>query len=177
MTLRSWVLLGLLLTTDVQARPLLGTNDSFAESSFCKTYKCELVSKESLGSGLTEWRYSIWQDLSGWTPNGGSDSPIKQMISVLRSGKKIISVGFVTGGQDQALPVGSYWNTVAISLTKYLTGTSLSPQALHDFDWKCLGNGVQKEILLSGHVKGKLSCIYAHEGGGAARVSYKISLP
>lgn len=173
-------MLAALLAAGAEAKPLLGTTDSFVESAFCKTNKCELVSKESLGSGLIEWRYSIWQDLTGWTPNGGSDSPRKPVISVLRDGKKVISVSFVTGGQDQIFdPNGkSYWNKIALSLIQNLFSKSLSPQLLADFDWKCLTlNGTQKEMIIAGTIKGKISCVYANEGGGAARVSYRISLP
>lgn len=81
----------------VLAAPLLGSKNSFYESTFCKFYLCDLTSKQLLTSTLEEFRYTTKNEKP--TEPDAIPTPGKT-VWVLRENGVIVSGGIEFGVQD-----------------------------------------------------------------------------
>ena len=102
-----------------QKAGILGTSQSFFESSFCKEYQCNLSSRQKLSSQIEEFRYILKPQFDNSTTEG-------DVISVIRLNGKIVSAGFVMGVQDFGLNDNDYHNRLILSLIKTLMAVTYS---------------------------------------------------
>lgn len=161
------------LTATATAAPLLGTTDSFANSTFCKAYQCQLVGKQALGQTLTEFRYTV----KGEFPVNMHTSP--EVITVIRQNSRVISANWVSGAQDTVLYASGYNTAMMALLAEEMTGKRPSPQLLQQLNDKC-EKTIGQEAFIPWPAGGKtfrLACLMSGEYANALRFSFTVYLP
>jgi hypothetical protein len=167
--MKHWILaisLALLagLSVSAQSKGLIGTSNSFAESNFCKKYRCNLVGRQQLLSNLEEWRYTYQTDFQ------------LEVVTVLRSKGVIVSAGMTLGVQDNPFAVCCY-TPIAQSLIQAMTGASITGGELEVLAETAMGaSGRESRIgLLNKGSTAFLSVLFSSEFEGASRFSLRIS--
>jgi len=155
-----------------QAASLLGTTASFANSSFCKTYRCTLVARDTLSAALTEYRYAL----------GSACRCSSTIISVLRSSNIVVSIGFVEGAQDYIFsddPQNQFTRQAA-RLVEVASGAKLNNSQLFTLNQRCqdLHNNKMnlQEARLSLAARGKRSTVVCNLSFGEFENAWRFSL-
>jgi len=153
-----------------QAAPLLGTTASFANSSFCKTYGCTLVARDTLSATLTEYRYAL----------GSTCKCDSTIISVMRSSNTVVSIGFVQGAQDYIFSDDPQDKRTlqAARLVEVASGAKLNNTQLFALDKRCQDQNTiyTKEVRLPLSSIGKRSTLVCNLTFGEYEGAWRFSL-
>ncbi|MDL2345175.1 hypothetical protein QOL99_13585 [Deinococcus sp. MIMF12] len=163
-------LLLLSLSSAASAAPLLGTTGSFFESSFCRQYRCSLSSREPLGAGVVDFRYTLAPEhptRPGAIPEAGPT------LSVIRVNNVVMSVGFESGAQDGLLYPGSYLTPLLSRAMTFAAGTTVSEAALRRLEERCgQADGAEVKAAVG---RFTLSCVNSYgEYTNARRVAFRL---
>ncbi|WP_034357760.1 hypothetical protein [Deinococcus phoenicis] len=171
--MRHLVPLAAALTSSALAAPLIGSSASFAASGFCKTYACKLSIKDPLGADVSEYRYIV----KGEFPFDPAVPMEPTVLSVVRQGERVVSLGYTTGVQDTLFGPGETYTGLMISrLVELGTGKRPTPTVLFQLNTKC-EEGRGKEVFIpwsSGGKTYRLSCTLSHEYVNAWRLNFRV---
>ncbi len=123
-------------------RPFLGAATSVFEGSFCKQYKCELVSRETITANIVEFRYRV---VVGF---GGETDPLPVNFSITRVDNLVASVFFENSGQVSSFAPDSPLLRLFVDLVLAASGYRLGEKELLDFDSVVRpGSALRKEFI------------------------------
>lgn len=174
--MRFWVFLFLVLGSALAQKPFLGAATSVFEGSFCKQYKCELVSRESLTSNIVEFRYRIAVEF------GGEMGPLPINFSIIRVDNLVASVFFENSGTSSNFAPQSPFLKLFIDLVQAATGYRLGEKELLEFDSVVRpGTALRKEFI-SGNRRYALELIASSNSANLSsetfvRKAYRLYFP
>ncbi|SMB97035.1 hypothetical protein [Deinococcus hopiensis] len=168
---RSFLLL-LSLGSVASAVPLLGTPGSFFESGLCRTYRCSLSSRESLGGGVVDFRYTLAPERA---PQAGEIPEAGPTLSVIRVNNVVTSLGYAQGAQDTLLYPGSYLLKLLSRTFTFAAGSAVSEATLRQLEGRCgEADGQQVEVKVPVG-RFTLSCVNSYgEYTNARRVAFRL---
>ena len=160
----------LALGSTAHAAPLLGTTNSFFESSFCRQSHCTLSSREPLGGGVVDFRYTLAPER---LPQPGDMPEAGPTLSVIRVSNVVASVGYEQGAQDYLLHPGEYLSAVLAKAFTFAAGSAVSEVALSRLEGRCeQANGQEVRVTVG---RFTLSCINSYgEYTNARRVAFRL---
>lgn len=159
-----------LLASAAQAAPLLGTSGSFFESGVCKAYRCNLSSREPLGAGVFDFRYTFAPERP---PRQGDIPEAGPTLSVIRVNNLVTSVGYEQAAQDNILYPGTYLTQLLSRTFTLAAGASVSEAALIQLERRCFGAADKEVTLKVGRFT--VSCLNSFgEYASARRVALRI---
>lgn len=160
----------LLLTSAAHAAPLLGTTASFFESELCRTYRCSLSSREPLGGGVVDFRYTTAPEHA---PSPGQIPDAGPTLSVIRVNNVVTSVGYAQSAQDDILAIDSFLRRLLARAFSFAAGASVTQAALLQLEQRCdEANGQEVRLPLG---RFTVSCISSFgESLDARRVAYRV---
>lgn len=163
-------LLLLTLGSTAAAAPLLGTTNSFFESDFCRQARCSLSSRESLGTGMIDFRYTLPPEFA---TKPGDIPDVGPTLSVIRVNNSVTSVGFATGAQDDVLYPGSYLSSILARVFTFAAGAGVTEAALSQLEGRC-GRADGREVKVPVG-RFTLSCVNSiGEYSNARRVAFRL---
>ncbi len=157
----------------VLAAPLLGSKNSFYESTFCKFYLCDLTSKQLMTSTLEEFRYTT----ANPTPTEPNAIPEPgKTVWVLRENGIIVSGGMEFGVQDSMFGYGG--NNFVKRFIESLTDTRVSDEQLVQLEARAGRSKGEVRIQIGKSVKKMYLSMLISSGeyGNANRLSLRVSL-
>lgn len=174
--MRLWMVLWVGLGFALAQKPFLGASTSVFEGSFCKQYKCELVSRESVTSAIVEFRYRV---LVGF---GGEIEPLPVNFSIVRVDNLVASVLFENSGKVSSFAPESPLLKLFIDLVQSATGYRLSEKELLDFDSVVRPGSALRKEFISGSRRYALELVASSNTANLSaetfmRKSYRLYFP